>query len=171
MKNGYDGNDNMNQFSIESSSDLLFGMQDVFHPSRKCRVELMSPTDLAYIGDVVYELFVRCRHVWPPKRTSDLQNIVVNTVCAESQSKIYQLIRNAQPSDDPFINVDACFNLTSYEQQVLTRGRNSNHVRKQHKNPVAYQESTGFEALLGYMYITNVTRCKEFLTWINRYGR
>jgi ribonuclease III family protein len=163
-----------NHVSIEASSDKLFNIQrpfDVFRPSPKCRVELMSPTDLAYIGDSVYELFVRCRHVWPPKRTSDLQNIVVNAVCAESQSKLYQLIRNAQPTDDPFINVDACFNLTSYEQQVLTRGRNSNHIRKQHKNPVAYQESTGFEALLGYMYITNLTRCQEFLTWINRYGR
>jgi ribonuclease III family protein len=165
-----------NHVSLEMSPDVLFvpDPYDILRPSRNCRVELMSPTDLAYIGDVVYELFVRCRHVWPSKRTSDLQDIVVHTVRAENQAKLYHLIRNAQPtsSDDPLYNVDTSFNLTTYEQQVLTRGRNANNIkRKQHKNPVAYQEATGFEALLGYMYITNATRCKEFLVWIDKYGR
>jgi hypothetical protein len=34
----------------------------------------------AYIGDVVFELYIRSRHVWPSKRTSDLQNKVVAIV-------------------------------------------------------------------------------------------
>ena len=35
---------------------------------------------VAYIGDVVFELYIRSRHVWPQKRTSDLQNKVVAIV-------------------------------------------------------------------------------------------
>ena len=49
-------------------------------PISSCSVNQMSGTDLAYIGDVVFELFVRSRHVWPSKRTSDLQNTVVGLV-------------------------------------------------------------------------------------------
>ena len=40
----------------------------------------MSGTDLAYIGDVVYELYIRTRTVWPLKRTTDLQQQVVALV-------------------------------------------------------------------------------------------
>ena len=49
-------------------------------PSSSCRVDQMSGTDLAYIGDVVYELYIRTRTVWPLKRTTDLQQQVVALV-------------------------------------------------------------------------------------------
>lgn len=58
----------------------LMQLRDVLAPSKSCKVDQMSSTDLAYIGDVVYELMVRSKSVWPPKRTSDLQNEVVNLV-------------------------------------------------------------------------------------------
>lgn len=40
----------------------------------------MSASSLAYLGDVVFELFVRSRYVWPNRRMSDLQNKVVSIV-------------------------------------------------------------------------------------------
>lgn len=40
----------------------------------------MSPTALAYVGDAVFELFVRSQYVWPQRRMSDLQNLVVSIV-------------------------------------------------------------------------------------------
>lgn len=49
-------------------------------PPPKCDPHRMSSTDLAYIGDVVYELLVRSKKVWPSKRTSDLQQQVVRLV-------------------------------------------------------------------------------------------
>jgi hypothetical protein len=55
-------------------------LQELLLPSASCDVGQMSTTDLAYIGDVVYELFIRSRTVWPPKRTSDLQLQVVALV-------------------------------------------------------------------------------------------
>ena len=59
-----------------SSSSLLA----LLRPPLPCRVQQMSSTDLAYIGDAVYELMVRSWAVWPPKRTSDLQTQVVALV-------------------------------------------------------------------------------------------
>jgi hypothetical protein len=53
-------------------------------PMKSCRPDQMGGTDLAYIGDVVFELFIRSRCVWPSKRTSDLQNQVVALVRGES---------------------------------------------------------------------------------------
>jgi ribonuclease-3 family protein len=52
-------------------------------PRKACDVGQMSTSDLAYIGDVVYELFIRSRTVWPAKRTSDLQLQVVALVRGE----------------------------------------------------------------------------------------
>jgi hypothetical protein len=64
--------------SSESHDNL--SLRDLLMPSMSCDVGQMSTTDLAYIGDVVYELFIRSRTVWPPKRTSDLQLQVVALV-------------------------------------------------------------------------------------------
>lgn len=55
-------------------------LMDLLTPDPSCNVQRMSGTDLAYIGDVVFELFVRSRCVWPPKRTSELQFSVVECV-------------------------------------------------------------------------------------------
>lgn len=55
-------------------------LTELLMPSPKCKPTQMSPTALAYIGDSVFELFVRSRYVWPSRRTTDLQNIVVAKV-------------------------------------------------------------------------------------------
>lgn len=66
--------------SSTSQPDILLNL---LSPPDECDVDRMSSTDLAYIGDVVYELLVRSKKVWPPKRTSDLQNQVVRLVRGE----------------------------------------------------------------------------------------
>ena len=49
-------------------------------PAQDCEARRMSSTDLAYIGDCVYELFIRSQFVWPSRRTKDLQKQVVALV-------------------------------------------------------------------------------------------
>jgi hypothetical protein len=55
-------------------------LEELLSPSPNCDVKQMGPTSLAYIGDVVFELFVRSRMVWPTRRTADLQQQVVSLV-------------------------------------------------------------------------------------------
>jgi ribonuclease III family protein len=155
------------QHSIYSTSETT-GMDDEYYksnnsksliellsPSSSCRVNQMSGTDLAYIGDVVYEMFIRSRHVWPSKRTSDLQHLVVGLVRAEYQSKLLNCLREK-------------FTLSNDENQVLMRGRNSvTKSAKNRKNPSAYQDSTAFECLIGYLFIADRDRCTELLAWLD----
>lgn len=141
----------MRRLSSASSDNNLL---DLLSPIPECRVDRMSSTDLAYIGDVVYELFIRSRTVWPPKRTADLQQQAVALVRAEYQSDLLTRLKSS-------------FALTEKELQVLSRGRNASSGNKNRRNPAAYQDSTAFEALVGYLYIVDKERCQELFQWID----
>lgn len=67
----------------EDSNNDLYATWKILRPRNDAKVDRMSSTDLAYIGDAVYELLVRSRTVWPPRRTSDLQMKVVAYVRGE----------------------------------------------------------------------------------------
>ena len=62
--------------NIPSSTTL----DELLRPPIMSNVNQMSPADLAFIGDVLYEMFIRCRHVWPPRKTADMQVQVVSLV-------------------------------------------------------------------------------------------
>mmetsp|Transcript_17307 Transcript_17307/g.36032 ORF Transcript_17307/g.36032 Transcript_17307/m.36032 type:complete len:162 (+) Transcript_17307:167-652(+) len=57
-------------------------------PVPSAKPDQMSASSLAYLGDVLFELFIRSRYVWPSRRMSDLQNTVVSIVRAEAQSEL-----------------------------------------------------------------------------------
>jgi len=146
------------------------------------KVEQMSVTDLASIGDVVYELLVRTYMVWPPKRTSDLQNQVVSLVRGVSVSCLVfsfypHHVSHQVPFDDLpkaeyqsrlLSRLKESFVCTVAEQQILSRGRNSvkSGKKNRHTNPQAYQDATALECLIGYLYLTDSRRCSELLKWI-----
>ena len=140
----------------DESNDLLLVL-DILQPRSDSDVDQIGPAQLAFVGDVVYELYVRCRYVWPARRTSDLQSTVVRIVRAEAQSKLLASMMKSFP-------------LTSKEQSILTRGRNvgtGSRGRKRGKEWGAiYQDSTSFEALIGYSYMSDVQRCFEIMNWI-----
>ncbi|GKY92598.1 hypothetical protein MPSEU_000229900 [Mayamaea pseudoterrestris] len=138
----------------DEQNDAHDSILHLLRPSTDRRIEQMSSTDLAYIGDAVFELLVRSKTVWPSKKTSNLQSIVVGLVRAEHQSNLLAKLRTD-------------FDLTLMEQQVLSRGRNSStNSSKNRRNPVAYQDATALEALIGYLFISDTRRCQELLTWI-----
>ena len=137
------------------ASDVL--LLDILSPRSDRKTDRIGTTQLAFIGDIVFELFVRCRYVWPARRTTDLQSIVVNTVRAEAQSKLLASMMESFP-------------FTDKELSVLTRGRNASsgsRGRKRGKEWGAiYQDSTAFEALIGYVYLQDISRCFDLLDWI-----
>jgi ribonuclease-3 family protein len=150
-----DGETSNGETSNEESSVLPNkSLMELLMPMETCSVNQMSGTDLAYIGDVVFELYIRSRHVWPSKRTSDLQNIVVGIVRAEHQSHLVA-------------QVNEKFDLNDKEKQILMRGRNAVTRSKNRRNPAAYQDSTSFEALVGYLYIEDQPRCCKLLNWLD----
>lgn len=108
----------------------------------------LSPAALAYVGDVVYELYVRTRYLLPPKRLQSYHNQVVAQVRAESQA---QHLRSLHPY------------LSEGEREIVRRGRNAASKRPKRADPDIYQQATGLEALLGYLYLSDLHRLVQLL--------
>ena len=66
--------------SQEDNGDLL---TELMSPISSAQPDQMSASSLAYLGDVVFELFIRSRYVWPQRRMPVLQNTVVGLVNGE----------------------------------------------------------------------------------------
>lgn len=112
----------------------------------------LSPVALAYVGDAVYELFVRGALLVPPRCIKTFHRQVVNRVRAEQQS-LY--LKQLMPL------------LTEAEQDLLRRGRNASPKGPKRLDGQTYQQSTSFEALIGYLYLTNLERLVELLSQLD----
>ena len=117
-------------------------------------VNLMSPLTWAYIGDCVYELYIRNELVNKTKLKPHKVHIAsIQYVKAEKQAEILHNIY-----DD----------LTDEEKDIVRRGRNSeNHHLPKNCSVENYAYSTAFEALIGYLYLTRKDeRLKEIFEQI-----
>ncbi|MEO0541208.1 MAG: ribonuclease III domain-containing protein, partial [Cyanobacteria bacterium P01_A01_bin.105] len=56
------------------------------HCLTPAQIQALSPVSLAYIGDAVYELYVRSRLLWPPRHSHQYHRAVVAQVKAEQQA-------------------------------------------------------------------------------------
>jgi ribonuclease-3 family protein len=112
------------------------------------QINSLSPVALAYIGDAVYELFVRGLFLLPPKRIQVFHQQVVNQVRAEQQAHQVQRLLPL---------------LTEAEQDLLRRGRNASSRGPRRVDSQIYQQATGFEALIGYLYLSDQARLMELL--------
>lgn len=99
----------------------------------------LSPLVLAYVGDAVYELFIRTKLAAHPGKVHDLHRVAVEYVRAGSQAEI---IHDWEPI------------LSDSEKEVVRRGRNAKSGTPRRTDVVDYRYSTGFEALLGYLYLS-----------------
>ena len=104
-------------------------------------VKLMPPLVWAYIGDCIYELFIRMQLVNNTKlHPHELHIKTVKYVKAEAQA---ETLKNIQGF------------LTEEEKDIVRRGRNAqNHHLPKNANIAEYKQATAFEALLGYLYLT-----------------
>lgn len=117
----------------------------------KAEINLMSPLVWAYIGDAVYELYIRNYLVNTTKLNPHKLHIeAINYVKAGAQAKILQQIME---------------DLTDEEKDIVRRARNSqNHHLPKNSNVEEYMYSTAFEGLIGYLYLTKQEeRLKEVL--------
>jgi ribonuclease-3 family protein len=102
-------------------------------------LEQLSPLVLAYVGDAVFELLARHYVVSRQRgRVRDLHQATVALVRASAQADFLQRIEPA---------------LTSEEKDVVRRGRNTKSSAPKNADLIAYRQSTGLEALWGYLYL------------------
>ena len=111
-------------------------------------MQSVSPVALAYIGDAVFELYVRLHFLWPPQRIQAFHQQVVSQVKAEQQADfLVQLIPH----------------LDETEADIVRRGRNATSKSPRRLSAKVYRQATAFETLGGYLYITDQERLFELL--------
>ena len=110
-------------------------------PENEAEVNVLSPLTWAYIGDSVYELYIRMHLVKTTKmKPHKLHLEAIKYVKAQAQAKI---LRNIEEK------------LTDKEKEIVKRGRNAeNHHLPKNATVQEYMHSTGLEALIGYLYLT-----------------
>jgi ribonuclease-3 family protein len=109
----------------------------------------VSPTALAYIGDAVYELYMRDSYLLPAKKIADYHHQVVEKVRAETQASYLQSIYPL---------------LDETELNWVRRGRNAVNKSPRRLSLQVYQQATGLETLLGYLYVADKDRLKFLLS-------
>ena len=101
----------------------------------------MNALQLAYLGDSVWELTVRYELINRKYNVHHMHRNCIALVNAHAQSMILLSIMGI---------------LTEKETEIVLRGRNAHakHTAPRNQNPEEYAASTGFEALIGYLYLT-----------------
>ena len=119
--------------SLEDSLDTVFGLS-----SKDWK--LYSPLTLAYLGDAVYEMVIRTICVKRTNmQTQKLHRKVTGYVSAKAQAKMMDTLIGE---------------LTEEEESIYRRGRNSKpYTKAKNASMEEYLKATGFEALVGYLYL------------------
>ncbi|MDV3353695.1 Mini-ribonuclease 3 [Leptolyngbyaceae cyanobacterium CCMR0082] len=143
-----DSHDGANDIKVPlpTSSQLT----EIFSPGalQFQQVQSVPPIALAYIGDAVFELYVRMQFLWPPQRIQMFHQQVVSQVKAEQQAAYLEQLTP---------------HLRDVEADIVRRGRNATSKAPRRLSAKIYRQSTAFEALVGYLYITDQPRLCELL--------
>ena len=121
-------------------------------------VNQISPLVWAYIGDSIYEQYVRNYLVTNTKyKPHKLHIEATKFVKAAAQAKILQQLEN---------------DLTEEEKEIVRRARNTkNHHLPKNSNVQEYMYATAFEGLIGYLHLSkNTTRLNEILELSLKYA-
>lgn len=118
-------------------------------------IDMKNSLVLAYLGDSVFELYIR-EYIISIRdyKVNDLQKIVTGIVSAKGQSKILNDLMDN--------NI-----LTEEELSVVMNGRNhKTNSKPKNTDIITYKYATGFESLIGYLYLNNKTRLEELMNII-----
>lgn len=124
---------------MEESLSLLKKLKNEFECG-EVDIRTYSPLTLAYIGDGIYDLIIRTIVVERGNRAAaNLHKKSIKFVNAATQAAMIEAIKE---------------DLTEEEQGVYRRGRNAkSYTTAKNASIGDYRKATGFEALLGYLYL------------------
>ena len=115
----------------------------------------LGPLQLAWLGDAVWELHQRLRFCRSPGRADVLHRAVVAKVCAEAQAEALGQL-------DPV--------LSEQERDLVRRGRNRAGRGPKRSDAAVYGLATGFETMVGWLYLNDPARLAELLDHLDQAG-
>ncbi len=116
-------------------------------------IMMMSPLQLAYLGDACYELMVRTFLLHKDLSVNRLHRETIKFVKADAQAHYVHKL-------DEILN--------EKEKSIVRKGRNTKtKTNPKNADLIDYKYATGFEALMGYLYLTNQDkRLEEIFNFI-----
>jgi len=113
--------------------------------------EEIGVIQLAWLGDSVWELHQRLKYVHYPLKSKELHLSVVNEVKAKSQSKSLSQIEHL---------------LNSFEIDLIRRARNKTKRIPKSADPTIYSRATGFETLIGWLFLKDPKRLSKLFEYL-----
>lgn len=117
--------------------------------------KLINGIALAFDGDAVYSMYVRRHLIFQGlTKPQHLHHVATKYVSAKAQAMLVQQLLEQNL-------------LTEEEILIYKRGRNAtSHTKAKNTDVVTYRMSTGFEAMLGYLHLTEQTsRMEDLIRW------
>lgn len=111
-------------------------------------MEEMNLKNYAYIGDAVWELYIREKTIRMTENAKKLHQITTDKVKASYQAEMLHFV-------DEY--------LTEEEKEIARRGRNLSIPIARRQNQGEYRQATAFETLIGYWHEHNKARLEEIL--------
>ena len=118
-------------------------------------VNLINGIALAFEGDAVYSMYIRRHLIFQGlTKPNQLHREATKYVSAKAQANLISLMLEEGI-------------LTEKEADIYKRGRNANsHTKAKNTDIVTYRMSTGFEAVMGYLHMTEaIERLEELIDW------
>ena len=118
-------------------------------------VNLINGIALAFEGDAVYSTYIRRHLIFQGlTKPNQLHREATKYVSAKAQANLISLMLEEGI-------------LTEKEEDIYKRGRNANsHTKAKNADIVTYRMSTGFEAVMGYLHMTEeIERLEELIDW------
>ena len=100
---------------------------------------LPGSLELAWLGDSLYDLYVRERLIAGGGRVKAMHSRAISLVCAHAQSEALKRVAEQ---------------LTEAEADVVRRARNARQTPPRNADAGEYHRATALEALVGYLYVT-----------------
>ncbi len=113
--------------------------------------EEIGVIQLAWLGDSVWELHQRLKYVHFPLKSKELHLSVVNEVKANAQSKSLGYIEHL---------------LNTNEIDLIRRARNKTKRIPKSLDPSIYSRATGFETLIGWLFLKDPQRLSELFEYL-----
>jgi len=123
--------------------------------TRSVDVNLINGIALAFEGDAIYSTYIRKHLIFQGfTKPNQLHRKTTRYVSAKAQAMLITKMLEAQL-------------LSEKEEDIYRRGRNANsHTKAKNTDVVTYKMSTGFEAVMGYLHMTEqIERLEELIDW------
>mmetsp|Transcript_124500 Transcript_124500/g.215757 ORF Transcript_124500/g.215757 Transcript_124500/m.215757 type:complete len:439 (-) Transcript_124500:113-1429(-) len=121
-------------------------------------VSSLSAQHLAWVGDAVFSNTVRQKFIWPPTKINDLHLRVQALTSAKGQNMLYQRLWPG-------------FQMSDAEKDILRDAQKSKHTGPAKVDPIVYRNAQSFEALIGYLHLTDSKRLQQLMKFCFRWEK